>query len=205
MRLYNDDCSLNIAGAIEVYALWYGELSIGLILNNIALVVILIIMCKRSRDVNTSLAYSKAIKQTLPLIVYPFTYQLLSLYAIANRIYQAIHKGHIYKWMFIVHSATAPSWGYFAPVFTIIYMIVFHKSSKKFFSKIKAKCFSRVVSSTNHHQPINDDDDDDVNRKLMDTNDHLTRYGVTTVTHPTAYDIPTESELDDNDKYEHLS
>lgn len=37
IKLYNNDCSLSKNGIIEMYAVWYGELFFGLILNNIAL------------------------------------------------------------------------------------------------------------------------------------------------------------------------
>uniref|UniRef100_A0A1X7TH39 G-protein coupled receptors family 2 profile 2 domain-containing protein n=1 Tax=Amphimedon queenslandica TaxID=400682 RepID=A0A1X7TH39_AMPQE len=94
IRLYNNDCSLNKEGMIEMYALWYGELFVTLILNNVALVIISITLCKRAYQKTMSLDYRKALKQTLPLLIYPITYQFFSWFAIANRLYQALNNGH---------------------------------------------------------------------------------------------------------------
>ncbi|XP_011408592.1 PREDICTED: cyclic AMP receptor-like protein A, partial [Amphimedon queenslandica] len=40
IRLYNEDCTQNKEGVIEEYAVWYGELIVGLVFNNIALLAI---------------------------------------------------------------------------------------------------------------------------------------------------------------------
>ena len=118
IRLYNNDCSWNKEGMIEVYVTLYVELFLGLILNNIGLVVVLVTLCKRSCYNNTSLDYRKALKQTLPLIGFPVMYQVLSWIALANRIYQASISGKYMKWMFFGHAVTAASWGFFAGLFT---------------------------------------------------------------------------------------
>ena len=106
IKLYNDDCSWNKEGMIEVYGTLYGELFLGLILNNIALTVVLVTLCKRSCYNNTSLDYRKALKQTLPLIGFPVMYQILSWIALANRIYQASISGKYMKLMFFGHAVS---------------------------------------------------------------------------------------------------
>ena len=193
IRLYNESCSLNKEGMIEIYAVWYGELIIGLILNNIALVIIGLTLCKRAYIRNTtSLAYRKALKQTLPLLAYPITYQILSIFAIANRLYQAFHSGHDVKWMFYAHAATAPSWGLFAPIFTFIYFLSLHKVISKNLGKWSCckKRVSIIVEEANNFDSRRE------RKRLIDPSDHLTRYGVT-VTYPTGDNFRTESEVDE--------
>ena len=123
-RLYNDDCSWNKEGMIEFYATLYGELFLGLILNNIALTVVLVTLSKWSCYSSTSLDYLKALKQALPLIGFPIIYQVLTWIALANCIYQSATSGKYVKWMFFTHVITAASW-FFAGLFTIVVSLHF--------------------------------------------------------------------------------
>ena len=123
IRLYNDDCSWNKEGMIEVYGTSYGELILGLSLNNFVLVVVGVTLCKRSRSNTLSLEYRKVHKQTLPLIIFPIIYEGLSLIALINRIYQSVKSGKYLKGLFFAHAVTAPSWGFFAGLFVIIYVV----------------------------------------------------------------------------------
>ena len=197
IRLYNKDCSHNKEGAIEVYAVWYGELIVGLVLNNIALLVIAVTLCKRAYKNTTSLDYRKALKQTLPLVAYPITYQFLSFFAIANRMYQAAHKGHYVKWMFYAHAGTAP-WGWFAPLFTFIYLLSLCKVIRENLRKWRCLkcCFKKRRVMEQKKDKVEE------TSQLIDPSDHLTHYGVT-VTCPTTAVFPGETEVDE--EFENLS
>ena len=192
IRLYNENCSWNKEGMIEVYATWYGELFLGLILNNIALGVVVVTLCKRSCYNNTSLNYRKALKQTLPLIGFPVMYQVLSWIALANRIYQASISGKYMKWMFFSHAITSASWPFFAGLFTIVYLIAlseFRNNVTKFiqdFRKCCAKRKKKVVNYdvTEHERLIG-----------VDSEDHFTQYGIT-VTTPTSYLFVSETHVE---------
>ena len=189
IRLYNDDCSWNKEGMIEVYGTVYGELFLGLILNNIALVVVLVTLCKRSCYNNTSLDYRKALKQALPLIGFPLIYQVLSWIVLANRIYQSAISGRYVKWMFFIHAITAASWGFFAGLFTIVYLITlseFRNNVMKFvqvFCKCCVKRKKKVINTDiTEHEPLIGED-------------HFTQYGIT-VTDPTSYPFVSESVVE---------
>ena len=178
IRLYNEDCSQNTEGVIEMYALWYGELIFGLILNNIGLLVIAITLCKRSCSTNEmSSGYRKTLKQTLPLVIYLIAYQVISIFAIANKMYQVTHHGRYMKWLIHAQVIVDPFWGLLAPILTYIYIIIEIRGSKKH------KCCFR-----NKHRYLT------VN--YNDSEDHLSQYGSDIVTSPTGYHIPTESECD---------
>ena len=185
IRLYNENCTINKEGIIEIYALWYGDLTVGLILNNVALIAIVITLCKRSYISIVSLDYRKALRRTLPLIFYPITYQFLTCFAIANRIYESVSNGNSPNWMLYLHAVTGPSWGLFAPIFTLIYFAIISKCCN-----IRQHCNEKY---TVPNAVINDLDDP--SKRLIDTDDHLTNYG-TTVAYPTEYRFRTESEAD---------
>ena len=193
IRLYNEDCSANKEGLVEMYALLYGELIIGLILNNIGLLVIAITLCKRSCSTNEmSSGYRKALKQALPLVVYPITYQFLSIFAIADRMYQLTHHGHYVKWLIYAQAISGPCCGIFAPIVTLIYLLILHKVIKENLKKHNWCCKSDKQQNVDI---INYSSRD--TKRLLDSEDHLTQYGSDTVTSPTHYLIPRESEYDE--------
>uniref|UniRef100_A0A1X7V5J6 G-protein coupled receptors family 2 profile 2 domain-containing protein n=1 Tax=Amphimedon queenslandica TaxID=400682 RepID=A0A1X7V5J6_AMPQE len=192
------NCSFNEEGVIMMYAVWYGELIVGLILNNIALIIIGLTLCKRAYKNTTSLDYRKALKQTLPLLAYPITYQFLSSFAIANRIYIAFTGGKYNKWLFYAHAATAPCWGIFAPIFTFIYLLFLLKVIKENIKqwcccfKTKKKQRQLIINKRNYNE------DESARERLIDPHDHLTQYGVTVVTCPTTTaEFKRESEIDE--------
>ena len=194
IRLFNKDCSHDKMGAIEVYALWYGELIFGLALNNIALVIIALTLCKRAYRNTTSLDYRKALKQTLPLVAYPITYQLLSFFAILNRMYQVAHNGHSLKWMFYAHAATAP-WGFFAPLFTFVYLLSLHRIIRENLRKWHCLrcCFGKKKKK---RVVIIEEKRDKETSQLLDPADHLTNYGIT-VSSPTTANFRSEGEVEE--------
>ena len=191
IRLYNEDCSPNEEGLIETVGLWYGELIIGLILNNIGLLVIAITLCKRSCSTNEmSSGYRKALKQALPLIIYPITFQLISVFAIADRMYQLTHHGHHDRWLFYAHAISGSFWGTFAPILTLIYLMTLHKVIRENLKKYNWYFGRRTwqngdtINFRNRHK----------NRLLDTSEDNITPYGSDTVTSPFENDILTESE-----------
>lgn len=196
MRLYNNNCTLNKEGVIEMYGLWYGELFIGLILNNIALIIIGIALCKRAYQKTMSMDYRKALKQTLPLFVYPITFQFFSSFAIANRLYQALHNGDYIKWLFYMQALTSPGWGFFAPVFTLLYLLTLRKTIKK---NVKKWCCLKCCFNFKKKKRVifKDSGEPKVTDRLIDPSDHLTRYGVT-VTCPTSDHLQRESEVEED-------
>ena len=197
IRLYNESCSLNKEGVVEMYAVWYGELIVGLILNNIALVIIGLTLCKRAYIRNTtSLAYRKALKQTLPLLAYPITYQILSIFAFANRSYLAMTNGKYNKWLFYAHAVTAPSWGIFAPIFTIIYFMFLCRVIKE---NVRQWCCFRHSQKhviVKRNRKTNKENRTDT-AKLIDPY-NLTQYGVT-ITCSTTDHFKRESEVHGNE------
>ena len=179
IRLYNDDCSWNKEGMREVYGTFYVELALGLILNDIALAVVLLTLCKRSCHNNTTLDYCKALKQTLPLIFFPIIYQVLSWIALANRIYQSAYNGKYVKELFFAHAVTAAGWGFFAGLFAIIYLVI-TKKLIKMCQRLKKTVVNTSVTEREHL----------ISEDMKDRS-----YG-NTMTDPTTCPLMSESYLD---------
>ena len=139
IRLYNDDCSLNKEGMREVYGTFYGELVIGLSLNSFVLVVVVVTLCKRSHSNTIPLKYRKALKQTLPLIIFSIIYEGLSLIALINRIYQSVKSGKYLKGLFFAYAVTASGWGFFGGLFVIIYLLTLSEFRNKVMKCMRIK------------------------------------------------------------------
>ena len=177
-----------------------------LILNNIALGVVVVTLCKQScyNNIsldscynNISLDYCKALKQTLPLIGFPVMYQVLSWIALANRIYQASISGKYMKWMFFGHAITSASWPFFAGLFTIFYLIALSEFRKKKF-RYNVMQFTRVFCKccVKRKKKVGNSDVSEYERILgPDSEDHFTQYGIT-VTAPTSYPFVSESHVE---------
>ena len=191
IRAYNDDCTLNIEGVVVAFALWFGEEFIALILNNIALVTISVILCKRAYQKTMSQDYWKALKQTLPLLVYPIMLEGFSCFAIASVLYQSIHKGRNVRWLSFAHA----SWGFTAPVFILVHFLLLHKTIKENIKKWRClKCCFHSKRDKHHVILKNESEDSRVIAQFVDPAD-LTLYG-TTITCPTATHLPRESEVE---------
>ena len=172
---------------IEIYALWYGDFILGLIFNNIGLTIVSILLCKRACKNTTSMNYRKALKQASPLIAYPIVRQFLSAFGVVNRIYIGVTGGHFTRWMYFVQAALSPSWGLFASLFTLGYLVVLRTFSKESIKRtLKEWCGKRE----------NVRKDFAVTKHLIDPEDHLTVYGTTTVS--TTFPIPSESGTDED-------
>ena len=126
--------------------------------------------------------YRLAIKQSLPLIAYPIISQLLSFITVANRVTQAALKGQYVRWLFFIHGFATPGWGLFGGLFTIIYIIRIAKW-KHFCSRCCGK----------KEEPITGKN---ATCRTTYQSERYTTYGITVI-NPTTYDIPNESEVDD--------
>ena len=188
IRLYNDDCSWNKKGMIEVYGLWYGELFVGQIFNNIALTVVLIILCKRSCHNTISLDYCKALKQTLPLVGFPFIFQVLSWISLGIRIHQTVLNGSYVEWLFHVHAFASSSCGFFAGLFTIFYLVIVSEFRNKARQIFCCKCCCKKIRKRSIF-------DKREYKVLSDLDDHVTQYE-STVINPTRYSYASESDVE---------
>ena len=188
IKLYNENCTWNREGMIEEYALWYGEFLLSLVMNSLAIILLVVVLCKRAHcggdSNNLGLNYNKALKQTLPIIGFPIIYQIIGWMNLANRTIQAKEGGKGNYALWLIHSVSAPSHGFFASVMTIIYLAIIRKFKKEEIRKVVSEWCgkNREVEKRNSET-----------QRLLDPEDHITN----TVTIPTTFNPPNESAIDD--------
>lgn len=199
IKLYYNHTLNKEVGMTFIFTFWYGEHLIGLILNNIGLVIILIVLCKRAYQEKLSLNYKKALKQTLPLIMYPIILELLGLVSIVDISYQASHHGRHIMRLSYMHAIAGISGAFIAPIFTLLYLLSFCNVIKK--NIRKWRCLKCCFNSKNRERVKRvkfKDEESKATARLIDSTDHLTHYGLT-VTYPTTAHFPRESEVDDEE------
>ena len=212
IRVYGyADCQFYREGLIEQYALWYGPLFLLLIVNAILTIAVLVVLCRRAfrkqpnrvPDVDEDKRvrfqglnleadrYKKALRDTLPLLAYPIIYNFFSWFILANRIRRNISPGSSFTiWVWVIHAVTAPTYAFVVGVAFIVYVIGLKKLSKH---SIKRAYYSwkQSFARMKRQERLNHD------HRLTDV---LTAEGYT-VTCPTVYEPPRESEDFDNLNY----
>ena len=87
-------------GIIEQFALWFGPSTAILLTTVLAMIVMLVVLAKRSRprsEKNTTITVTghyqnrKALKQLLPLAAYPILFCLFNMFPLADYLYDALH------------------------------------------------------------------------------------------------------------------
>ena len=133
--------------------------------------------------------YKKALKKTLPLLVYPIIFNIFSWFALANRIRRVISPGSSYA-SWVIHAIAAPTWAFFVGVMFIIYVIARKKLTKQ---NIKKAAHSWKHSFTRMKRPYMQFQ---VPIGAPAGTDALTTEGYT-VTNPTTWEPKHESDFDD--------
>ena len=213
IRVYGyADCRYYREGLIEQYALWYGPFFLLLIVNAILTIAVLVVLCRRAfrkqpnraPDVNEDKRvrfqglnleadkYKKALRDTLPLLAYPIIYNFFSWFTLANRIRRNISPGSSFA-AWVIHAVAAPTWAFFVGVAFIVYVIGLRKLSKH---SIKRAYYSwkQSFAGMRRRKGVTHD------RATSRFTDVLTAEGYT-VTCPTAYEPPRESEDFENLSY----
>ena len=132
---------------------------------------------------------SQLLKISLPLLAYPIVYQILSIFAIANQLYNVVN-GHFLLGLWIAHALSSGSRGFFAGVTLIIHlcMVKFNGSGHK-----KQKVDKHVHVARHVTYDLNDIEDLDTAvrraRAMMEVDTSAIRN---TTDHP----VPPESEAD---------
>ena len=126
-----DNCSPNLAGKIEQYALWYVPLFVLCILDTIIIAVILVILCKRLFiDSTADTVYKSTLRENAPLMIYPVFYQIFNWVAVAQRIHETITSDASYV-LWMMHAVIPPLWGLFFAVSYSLYIIIERCFTKK--------------------------------------------------------------------------
>ena len=175
-------------GIIEQFTLWYGPLFVALTLCLIAVIMIVLVLVRRAylshkkeaEPLITENRNKTALKELLPLLVYPIIFFVLAVFPLVDRIYGAASKSKhgSYYTLLMAHSITQASWGFFSALALIIHVLYM-----RFRRKIHLHRAQRNVTT---------------NRNIQGDTAAYTRFTVASTNAVSAYTIPRESEYESN-------
>ena len=171
-------------GIIEQFTLWYGPLFIALTLCLIAVIVIILVLVRRAylshkKEAEPLISKNRnktALKELLPLLVYPIIFFVLAVFPLVDRIYGAASKSKhgSYYTLLMGHSISQASWGFFSALSLTIHVLYV-----RFRRKVHLHRGQRNVTT---------------NRNIQGDTAAYTRYTVGSTNAVSTYTIPRESE-----------
>lgn len=145
IRGWKNDCAKEkyTEGLIEQFALWYGPFFLVALIDALAIILMVTVLILRaflekrnSRSASEPLIARKrdqkkeALRQLMPLLIYPLLFLVLIMFAMVDRVYGAIAKTASYP-LAIIHAVFGLSWGFFAGLALILHLCLLREWSKK--------------------------------------------------------------------------
>ena len=208
IRGWEDDCATRKyeEGLIEQFALWYGPFFLVALVDVLAITIMAVVLVGRAyrerKHVSTDDASQpllrtnvdqkkESLRQLMPLLVYPLLFLVLILFALVDRLYDALAKDVSFA-LAVVHAVVGLSWGLFAGLALILHLCLLKEWSRKKRKRVAIQVAIQVAVEGQNPTPA----------PLLSPS----RLGVThtegmTDTNPsiattTRYSIPAESEVD---------
>lgn len=107
------DCATNIdqTGVIQQFALWFAPATLGLVVTSALVLTMMTILAYRAYGTSTvnSRSFRQALRQMLPLVIYPIIFCALLLPTLAHRIYDAVPTSQTYEYMLVIMDAVCSS------------------------------------------------------------------------------------------------
>ena len=140
IQAWDHDCPSikyeNGLGIIEQFTLWYGPLFVSLTLCLIAVIMIVLVLVRRAylshkNEAEPLVAAENrnktALKELLPLLVYPLIVFVLAVFPLIDRINGAAtsHRGN--NFLFLAHSVSQASWAFFSGLALLIHVLFRYK------------------------------------------------------------------------------
>ena len=160
---WRNDCDSKIlvVGAIEQFALWYGPSMVLLVLSATAMFVMVVVVVCRLHVHRTALegdANWKALKQLLPLAIYPILFLFFIIVPFINRLYGTFHSvSDKEKYdLSVVHAVSAACWNLATGLVFIVHVAVAGMCSKRSalrFQQDEANSTPGLHASINH-EPV---------------------------------------------------
>ena len=145
IRGWKNDCAKEkyTQGLIEQFALWYGPFFLVALIDSLAIILMVIVLMvrafleKRNRRSRSEPLLARkrdqkreALRQLMPLLIYPLLFLVLILFAMVDRVYGAVAKTASYP-LAIIHAVFGLSWGFFAGLALILHLCLLREMSKK--------------------------------------------------------------------------
>ena len=150
IKLTDENCHEYEAGVIEQFALFYAPLIIVFTLNFLAMLVVIIILYKGTRKESGRLQYpyKEAMKEAMPLLIYPIVYNILVALPFINRAYYATTKKTNFA-LWQTQATTNPLLSLVLPLAFILHphtLKMLINSSKKWYPRSEHRLTHFVVS-----------------------------------------------------------
>ena len=135
-------CSAVNVGFLEQIALWYGPLLLSVSISLIGSIIVMVVLtyrlyCDRHRStlegelllkVNEKKnILEKAMKDLLPLLIYPVVFYLLTFFPLANRIYSST-SSHVSFWWTFATALSISLWGFFSATSLLLHIFLTRQS-----------------------------------------------------------------------------
>ena len=144
IRGWKNNCARDKStpGLIELFALCYGPLYLIAVLDAFAIVIMVIVLIRKNFferrgskiDVeNVPLLTSRkkeAVRQLMPLLIYPLLFLLMIMFGLVDRVYAAIAMAPSYP-LTIIHAVLGFSWPFFAGLALILHLCLLREWKKK--------------------------------------------------------------------------
>lgn len=170
IRGWEDDCATKKyeVGLIEQFALWYGPFFTVALIDTLAITIMGTVLVGRaclerkhaSGDESQPLLRRKvdqrkeALRQMMPLLVYPLLFLVLILFALVDRVYGALAKDVSYA-LTVVHAVVGLSWGLFAGLALILHLCLLREWSRKKRRKVVVQAPAKQQAlATTLHSPL---------------------------------------------------
>lgn len=130
-NLGGNSCSIQLAGVVEQFALWYGLALVVLLAQCAAIVVMICVVMVRVYRIKryhllssgSTRQYYNLLKQLFPLVSYPLLFTLLITPPFFNRVYEAFrHSGN--RGLLLANACIAPAWSLSAGITLIAHVSI---------------------------------------------------------------------------------
>ena len=125
------NCSIQLAGVIEQFALWYGLALVVLLGQCVAIFVMIFVVVARVYRTKryhllsngSTRQYYNLLKQLLPLVSYPLLFTLLVTPPFVNRVYEAFHHSGN-RGLLLANACIAPAWSLAAGITLMVHVSI---------------------------------------------------------------------------------
>ena len=138
IKLTNETCNTYNEGLIEQCALFYGPIIALALFNLLAVLAVIVALCKTSRGEQFQEQRRKALKKIWPLILYPIFFNIIFLLTFGPRIYYNVKKKSILG-LWVIHAMALPCIVLFIPLAFLIHPYTMNK------------CFQTGLNQWRHH------------------------------------------------------
>ena len=101
--------------AIEQFTLGYGPLVFSTTLNFATMLIVIILLCRGARGAQVQEKYKEALKEAMPLLLYPICFDVIVCMAFVNRVHYTVTRETTFG-LWVAHAVAAPCLYLFVPL-----------------------------------------------------------------------------------------